>query len=200
MKFYFCVIFLTSHLYLVNCGVLSKRNIAKKSAIALKTEPAEARNGRWTQLNHFHPVCFEGQGNRFGHLIHVGKKGLIGAIKLVYRTGSIRCVANPAYDSRWGCYHYSTFMKYPLNVIITDNHNNILYPQPQYIKHTAGLWYYLPMVDDKHSNELVFTDFSQPFYIQGHQQLRIWYGEDLKNWSETDNQGRVCVNVFARFL
>lgn len=91
-------------------------------------------------------------------------------------------------------------MKYPLNVIITDNHDNIIYPRPQYIKHAAGLWYYLPMVDDKHSDELVFTDFSEPFYMQEHQQLRIWYGEDLKNWSETDNQGRICVDVFARFL
>jgi hypothetical protein len=60
------------------------------AAIELKSGPTEARNGRWTLLNHYHPVCFEGQGNRYGFLVHVGKKGLVGAIKLVYRSGSIR--------------------------------------------------------------------------------------------------------------
>ena len=28
-------------------------------------------------------------------------------------------------------------------------------------------------------------------------ELRVWFGEDLKNWAESDNQGRVCVDVFG---
>lgn len=28
-------------------------------------------------------------------------------------------------------------------------------------------------------------------------QLKIWYGEDLKNSAEGDNQGRVCVHIHA---
>ena len=28
-------------------------------------------------------------------------------------------------------------------------------------------------------------------------ELRDWFGEDLKNTSKSDNQGRVCVDVFA---
>lgn len=58
----------------------------------------------------------------------------------------------------------------------------------------------MPMVDDKHSDELVFSDFNEPFYLGQYDEMRLWYGEDLKNWSETDNQGRVCVDVYARFV
>ena len=28
-------------------------------------------------------------------------------------------------------------------------------------------------------------------------ELRIWFGEDLKNWSDWDNQERVCVDVYG---
>ena len=49
-------------------------------------------------------------------------------------------------------------------------------------------------------NELVFTDFAKPFYFQRGSELRIWYGEDLKNSDDADNQGRVCVDVYARFV
>jgi hypothetical protein len=30
--------------------------------------------------------------------------------------------------------------------------------------------------------------------------MRIWYGEDLKGSTEQDNHGRVCVNVYAKFM
>jgi len=28
-------------------------------------------------------------------------------------------------------------------------------------------------------------------------ELRVWFGNALKNWAEVDNQSRVCVDVFA---
>jgi len=55
----------------------------------------------------------------------------------------------------------------------------------------------MPVVDDKHSDELVFFNFDYPLYLHPYMELRVWFGEDLKNWSESDNQGRVCVDVFA---
>ena len=64
----------------------------------------------------------------------------------------------------------------------------------------GGLWYWYPFVTDSNSKDIVFTDFARPFYLPQYEQLRIWYGEDLKNWHETDNQGRVCVNVYAKFV
>ncbi|KAK3697114.1 hypothetical protein QZH41_016922 [Actinostola sp. cb2023] len=30
--------------------------------------------------------------------------------------------------------------------------------------------------------------------------MRIWYGEDLAGWTEADNAGRACVDVYAKFV
>ena len=30
--------------------------------------------------------------------------------------------------------------------------------------------------------------------------MRIWFGEDLNNWNEDDNNGRVCTDVHANIL
>ena len=153
----------------------------------------------WYQINHgHHPVCFETRNNRPGQVTYRGAQGmLVGALKLVYRSGEVRCVSDVAYNSRWGCHGYSFLKAYPLNVIITDRHGNVIFPLQQFIKHGSGLWYTMPVVDDKHSDELVFSNFDYPLYLHPNMELRVWFGEDLKNWAESDNQGRVCVDVFA---
>lgn len=122
---------------------------------------------------------------------------LLGALKLAYRSGHVRCVSNVAHDSRWGCHGYSSFISYPLNVVITDKYNNVIFPLNQFIKHSAGLWYNMPAVDENHTDELVFSNFEYPLYLSPFMELRIWFGEDLKNWSDGDNQGRVCVDVYG---
>jgi len=122
---------------------------------------------------------------------------LVRALKLVYESSEVRCVSYIAYNSRWGCHGYSSSKAYPLNVIITDRHDNVIFPLQQFIKHGSRLWYTMPVADDKHSDELVFSNFDYPLYLHPHMELRVCFGEDLKNWAEVDNQGRVCVNVFA---
>ncbi|XP_031560790.1 uncharacterized protein LOC116296830 [Actinia tenebrosa] len=158
---------------------------------------AGGRVGDWTKMS-LMPVCFEGRNNRYGHFVNMGESKLVAAIKLVYKSGKIRCVSNVAYDSRWGCHHYSSFVNYPLNVVITDQEDNVIYPASKYFK-TSNLWYYLPGTDDLLSDELVFVNYGTPFYLEQYRQLRVWYGEDLKNSAEGDNQGRVCVDVYAKF-
>jgi hypothetical protein len=82
--------------------------------------------------------------------------------------------------------------------VITDQENNVIYPATKFFKN-ANLWYYLPGTDDLLADELVFVNYGTPFYFEQYRQLRVWYGEDLKNSGETDNQGRVCVDVYAKF-
>lgn len=118
------------------------------------------------------------------------------ALKLVHREGEVRCTANAAYKSRWGCYHNPQYINYPLNVIVTDQNNNIIFPDEKYIKN-GGLWYYLPHVDALHSDDLVFTNYANPFYISKNSSMKIWFGEDLRNRQNSDSGGRVCVDVFA---
>ncbi|XP_032243163.2 uncharacterized protein LOC116621207 [Nematostella vectensis] len=164
-----------------------------------QTQPAREL---WTKINLL-PVCFEGQGDRPGHLVYVGPGKLVGALKLVYKSGSIRCGANTAYDSRWGCYQVNGMTQFPLNVVITDEHRNVIFPLPKNLATNgfkSGLWYYLPMTDSGHSDELVFTNYLDPFYLPKYQKLMVWYGEDLTNWYEGDDVGRVCVDVYAHML
>ncbi|XP_048585445.1 uncharacterized protein LOC116619641 [Nematostella vectensis] len=147
------------------------------------------------------PVCFEGRNDRYGFFNYLGGvPRLVAGIKLVHKSGTIRCKTDVSKNSKWGCYRHSEFKDYRLNVVVTDSNNNVIFPRPEYIKHTSGLWYWLPGVDENHSNELVFTDFAHPFYLPHSTELRVWYGEDLKNWNERDNQGKVCVDVFAHYM
>lgn len=90
--------------------------------------------------------------------------------------------------------------KHPFNVIITDKYDYKLYPLDKYIVSLHGLWYYLPFADTKHSDELVFTNYHDPFFLPQYGMLKIWYGGDLKNYLEHNNVGRVCVNVYVHAL
>lgn len=119
------------------------------------------------------------------------------AIKLVYREGTVRCTSSTAFNSRWGCYHHPSFLNHPFNVVVTDRSNNVIFPDEKYIKNAAGLWYYLPFTDPLHSDEIVFNNYANPVYLSRGAVIKIWYGEDLQNWNQENNGGRICVDVYA---
>ena len=87
---------------------------------------------------------------------------LVGALKLAYKRDEVGCVSYFAYNSHWG---YSSFKAYSLNVIITDRHVNVIFPLQQFIKHGSGFWYTMPVVDDRHFDDLVFSNFDYPLYL-----------------------------------
>merc|ERR1711936_882536 len=62
-------------------------------------------------------VCFEGKENNFGKL-RLDQDGALYALKLVYRSGSIRCIPNPTANSRWGC--AGTSYGNMVGVVVTD--------------------------------------------------------------------------------
>ena len=60
----------------------------------------------WMKLNsNRNKVCFEGKGNKPGALVYEGEDALIFSMKLVHKSGRIRCAASTSYNSLWGCYH-----------------------------------------------------------------------------------------------
>ena len=105
------------------------------------------------------------------------------------------CTTNTAFNSKWGCHKAG---KTTLNVVITDWKNNLIYPRSDYIKAWGPVVYSMPGVDDLHSRELVFTNFGVKFYLERYRDLRIWCSEDLKDSSDSDNQGRACVDVYVK--
>lgn len=152
----------------------------------------------WAKINQI-PVCFHAQGRRPGMFHYLGEGKLVGAIKLVFVRGSVRCAKDPKFSSRWGCYRHPDNFRHPLNVVITDADNHVIYPAEKYIMNT-GLWYYLPFTDAKSSYQLVYTDYANPFYLEKYATIKIWYGEDLMKYDNHDNRGRVCVHVWAHLM
>ncbi|PFX24808.1 uncharacterized protein LOC111331107 [Stylophora pistillata] len=148
----------------------------------------------WKQIT-FSPVCVNARDNGYGRLQYIGKGQLVAALKLKHQRGKIRCATDEAYNSNWGCDKDNGF-----NIIVTDRSNHVIYPLKEFIKESSGMWYYIPLADAVHSTEIVFTDFSHPFYLKQGGELRFWYGEDLKKHHHTDNQGQVCFDVLALYV
>jgi hypothetical protein len=82
-----------------------------------------------------------------------------------------------------------------LFTIVTDNENKRIIPQDEFITSFGYLGYSLPGVTST-SNELVFKQFTTPMNVTAGQEYRIWYGEDLKNATDDNNEGTACVDVF----
>ena len=47
------------------------------------------------------------------------------------------------------------------------------------------------------SPELVFRDLFNRVLVSRGQKLQIWYGQDWVDWSEYNNSGITCVDVYA---
>ena len=47
------------------------------------------------------------------------------------------------------------------------------------------------------SPELVFRDLPKRVSVSRGQELQIWYGQDWVDWSEDNNSGITCVDVYA---
>jgi hypothetical protein len=69
-----------------------------------------------------------------------------------------------------------------------------MYPSPKLIKVQHG-WYILHEYD-AHAHELVFSDAGFRNLYNG-LRMRIWYGEDLYDYSEADNHGRTCMDIYV---
>ena len=78
---------------------------------------------------------------------------------------------------------------------VTDINNFVMYPSPVLTKpFQAGGWYRLPGYSFN-SPFLVLSDVGTRFIYHG-QTIVVWYGEDLYNYTEGDNHGLTCFNVF----
>ncbi|CAH3155023.1 unnamed protein product [Pocillopora meandrina] len=171
-----------------------KESFDPASGNSIITKRAASKHGFY-RLN-FSPVCFSARGNLFG-TVTMPSAGRLAAMKLVHRYGYVTCNKhNPIYWSHWGCGHLKDYV----NVVITTSLNKILLPPNQFLKfnYQAGKWSKVPGYG-ANSPELILSFFHPRYVYRGHQ-LRVWYGEDLMNWYEGDNAGRVCFDVYASYV
>ena len=146
----------------------------------------------WQKLNTV-PVCFGAKDDQFGSF-KVEIDGSVNSVKLVHVSGDVTCANLFAFAgvnarSKFGCAKASL----ELYTLITTANNDILLPESQESPYTLPGYH-------SDSTEIVFTDMSTPLRLSSGQQLRVWYGEDLRNVSEHDNEGRSCVDVYAKYM
>ena len=132
------------------------------------------------------PVCFGAKNNTFGRF-QVQFSGSINAVKLVHLDGKVSCGKAWA---KWGC----NPAKEKLRVFITDASNTIIVPRAQNDRS-----YKIPGYNSS-SSEIIITDLPNPFYLSSGQDLRLWFVYDLFDYEEDTNNGKVCTNVFVRYL
>ena len=141
-------------------------------------------------------MCFSARGNQYG-TFYTPLPGKVAAVKLVYLYGYVTCQKYNADNwSFWGC---GLRMKDLVNVVVTRSNNHMILPPNQFIGSRAGKWCKLPAYDS-FSPEIVLSFFSNPLTLSSHTQLRLWYGEDLVNYTEGDNDGRVCADVYILYV
>lgn len=81
--------------------------------------------------------------------------------------------------------------------IITNDKDQKLLPQdPFLIPNSRDLAYRIPGFTSE-SPELVFENFTIPLVITTGQEYRLWYGEDLTSYTENDNEGETCTDVYV---
>ena len=117
------------------------------------------------------------------------------SFKLVHRSGQIRCVNDPAANSKWGC--NTTHLECHLGILLTDEINTVLHPKKRLVEYKSGKYFYEIPPFDGYSKSITFSDYTSPICLITGQELRLWYAEDLADKSEHDNYGEVCIDVYG---
>ena len=142
-------------------------------------------------------MCFGARDNRFGKFF-VPSSGKLASVKLVHVYGYVACARGAIYQSYWGCGPQSS-LKTKVDAVITTLGGSVLLPSSQFITDKKHKWSLIPGYNSL-SPELVLSAFSNPPSVTRGQELRLWYGEDLANSSESDNGGTSCCDVYARLI
>ena len=125
------------------------------------------------------------KGNSYSEMVYDGQGSFVSAVKLVHTKGY---VSNHQASS--GFLGGSTDSM-QLGILITDTDNRIIYPSPRITEvSTTGDkgWYKMPGYTKK-SRNLVLSDFAAPQYFEKGTKFRVWYGEDLYDYTDLNLSG-----------
>lgn len=159
---------------------------------------AETATGDWTFYNETlqrclaTEECFEFQqenvcyGARDGTsaTFSVTQTGRIIKLRLIHVSGYLTNNSGYTSVSKWG---YPDNKK--IGTLITDGNNKVLFGSKSP--------YILPNYDGE-SSELVL-DGTGTERVTKNEVLRVWYSEDIRNYTEGDNDGTHCITIYAVF-
>ena len=153
----------------------------------------------WQKFNN-DPVCLGARDNQYGAFT-VTKSGLVKAMKLVHRNGSIQCnpIDPPTF---WSCSYVNVYPNNSFMTIITNSNRKPLLPSQEKLQlgQCSKRYYYVLEGVNQGSPELILGNLSRPLNLLKGQQLQIWYGQDWVGCSEHNNNGTTCVDIFAWYI
>ena len=151
--------------------------------------PSEASSEicpRWVKLNKS-PVCFGAKGNQYGRFSY-HRNIFVSSFMFVHRSRTVTC--NKSQYSYWGCEPNAA----RLEAILTDQNNTILAPEASTVS-KYGRYTLAGYISS--SSALVFCAPKKPHCIFAGAELRLWYGEDLRDSADSDNGGKTCADVYG---
>ena len=152
----------------------------------------------WQKIN-TEPVCFGARDNEYG-AFNITKTGLLKAMKLVRKSGSVKCnPIDPA--SYWGCTYKKGYGDNGLMTIITNDGKEAILPSAKELRKRRDRGtkkHFYTLIGTTHTSpELVFRDLPKKVSVSRSQELQVWYGQDWIDCLESDNNGTTCVDVYA---
>lgn len=151
----------------------------------------------WKKISDI-PICFGARDDTYGPF-NIKESGLIYTFKLVHISGFLSCNTDEKVSCYWGCDHPEFGDERLLTIITYPNKTPL--PLADYLRDTSkcGPKYYLYQIDGigVNSTELVFNKLSSPLSVYVGQGFQIWYGQDLRDCSESNNGGTTCTDVYA---
>ena len=121
-------------------------------------------------------------------------------MKLVHKSGSVKCSPRDS-ASYWGCTNQQGYGNNGLMTIITNSKREAFLPPTEDLRahfvYNDKMHFYSLNGSTHRSSELVFHDLPNKVSVSRGQDLQIWYGQDWIDWSEENNSGITCVDVYA---
>ncbi|KAJ7374866.1 hypothetical protein OS493_005219 [Desmophyllum pertusum] len=142
----------------------------------------------WSKVNINGSVCFGVRDDSYGN-VTVQVTGKVITAKLVHVSGSV-ANSRAADGGNWG-----NPRSRQIRTVITSDANEVLLPHNYTAYEPYTLEGYASM-----SPELVFPNASEPASVPRGMGFRIWFVEDLGNYSEQDNSGESCVDMFLFYV
>ena len=141
----------------------------------------------WSKVNKDGPVCFGAKNNSYGKFdLHTS--GGIAALKLTHISGAVSNGRNNG-GANWG----SPSRK--IRTIVTNERNKVLLPENYHLFYPNA---YTLEGYRSTSPEIVFRLASvSPAHDPVTKVLKIWFVEDLFDYSQKDNSGETCADVFV---
>ena len=104
----------------------------------------------------------------------------------MHKSGFVGCFEN-ALRTNWGCESQAIL------IAITDDKNEIIFPINL---DNEGRYNHSSYIST--SQEIIFNISAKSTQVIEGKIMRLWYGEDLRNYGEENNFGESCADVYTQ--